>query len=69
MPRNQAERIRAKLRQYAESPESLANQIKQIKGGERGRFRLRVGNWRAIFDEGEGEIEVLFVRPRGSAYE
>lgn len=67
MPRNVAERIRAKLDQYAERPAELATQVKRIKG--EARLRLRIGNWRAIFEEGETEIHVLFIRPRGSAYD
>lgn len=67
MPRNEAERIRAKLDQYARRPAALANQVTRLKG-ER-RLRLRVGDWRAVFEETETDIHVLFVRPRGSAYD
>ncbi len=31
-------------------------------------YRLRLGNWRVIFDESETEIRIMRVAPRGSAY-
>ncbi len=60
-------RIAAKIRQYAADPESLANNVKSLKGSS--TLRLRVGDHRVIFEiEGDTMI-VLKVRTRGEAYD
>jgi mRNA interferase RelE/StbE len=43
--------------------------VKLLRGPER-LWRLRVGEWRVIFDRRDAErvIDVLAVRPRGRAY-
>lgn len=43
--------------------------VKRLRGPER-LWRLRVGEWRVIFDRHTGDkvIDVLAVRPRGRAY-
>jgi mRNA interferase RelE/StbE len=43
--------------------------VKRLRGRER-LWRLRVGEWRVIFDRRSDErvIDVLAVRPRGRAY-
>ena len=68
LPANTAERIRAKMRQYATAPESLAGNVKTLKG-ERGRLRLRVGNRRVIFSEDGEVITIIRVAPRGRAHD
>jgi mRNA interferase RelE/StbE len=68
LPINMAERIRAKLRQYAEAPESLAGNVKALKG-ERGRLRLRVGRLRVIFIEDSESINIIRIAPRGRVYD
>jgi mRNA interferase RelE/StbE len=60
-------RIRDKIEQYAADPASLANNIKRLKGRE--GLRLRIGDWRVIFDESDALIDVLVIGPRGSVYE
>ena len=47
MPRNWAERIRDKIRIYANDPAALANNVKRLKGQD-GLVRLRVGDWRVV---------------------
>jgi mRNA interferase RelE/StbE len=44
--------------------------VKMLRGAER-LWRLRVGEWRVIFDRRDDErvIDVLAVRPRGGAYQ
>lgn len=44
--------------------------VKLLRGAER-LWRLRVGEWRVIFDRRDAErvIDVLAVRPRGRAYQ
>jgi mRNA interferase RelE/StbE len=43
--------------------------VKRLRGPER-LWRLRVGEWRVLFDRRPEEkvIDVLAIRPRGSAY-
>jgi mRNA interferase RelE/StbE len=59
--------IVAKIEQYAKEPSSLAAQVTILRGRE--GFRLRVGDWRVIFDEDEVMIVVNEIGPRGSIYE
>ena len=66
MPRNEADRIRRKVYQYADDPASLKTNVKKLKGRE--GFRLRVGNWRVIFDENGDVLDVLDIDSRGSIY-
>lgn len=66
IPRNEAERIRQKIYQYAADPAALKMNVKKLQG--RQGFRLRVGNWRVIFDENGDVLEVLEVDSRGSIY-
>lgn len=66
MPRETAERIMAKVDQYAADPASQANNVTALQGRE--GIRLRVGNWRVIMRDG-AVLAVLEVGPRGSIYE
>ena len=65
--RNMAERILGKLTAYAENPASLANQVTELRGQP--FKRLRVGNFRILFEETETEIVVSDIGPRGSIYQ
>lgn len=67
MPSNEAQRIRAKVRQYADDPASQANNVKALKGRE--GTRLRVGDWRVIMDDQAEVLDVLKIGPRGGVYE
>ena len=66
LPANESTRIRSKLRQYADDPTSQANNIKKLQG--QNAYRLRVGDWRVIFDENDVIIEVIKVGARGDVY-
>ena len=66
MPRDGAERIMAKVDQYAADPMSLTNNVSALQGRE--GIRLRVGDWRVIMHDGE-VLAVLEIGPRGSIYE
>lgn len=66
MPRNSAERIREKIRAYADDPSSQANNVKRLKGQD-GLVRLRIGDWRVVLRDGS-ELHVLHVASRGSIY-
>lgn len=67
MPRNEAERIRSKVSQYADDPASLANNVKALTG--RDGIRLRVGDWRVIMDDQAEVLDVLKIGPRGGVYD
>lgn len=67
MPANESIRIRSKIRQYGNDPPSQANNVKKLQG--RDAYRLRVGDWRVIFDENEVVIDVIKIGARGSVYE
>jgi mRNA interferase RelE/StbE len=68
IPANTSRLIRAKIRQYAEDPASLANSVKALQG-HTGYFRLRVGDWRVVFREDGTVVDVIEIGPRGSVYE
>jgi mRNA interferase RelE/StbE len=67
MPANTARRIMAKVEQYAADPASLANNVKKLQG--RDGYRLRIGDWRVIFDHDGVVLDVLQIGPRGGVYE
>jgi mRNA interferase RelE/StbE len=65
--RADAGRLVAKIEAYADAPETLANNVKSLKGST--ALRLRVGEFRIIFEETPDEIIVTKIAPRGSAYD
>jgi mRNA interferase RelE/StbE len=67
MPADAEALIRAKLDQVARDPASLANNIRAMRGVP--GYRLRVGDWRALFTSEDATIIVHDVEPRGSVYE
>jgi mRNA interferase RelE/StbE len=64
---NIAERVRKAVSDYADDPAVRANNVTQLAGSP--LWRIRVGNFRAIFEETADMITVTKVRPRGSAYD
>jgi mRNA interferase RelE/StbE len=60
------ERLEAALDQLAVVPLSLRNQIKRLKGQT--SLRLRVGDWRIIFELRSDEILILMIAHRSEAY-
>lgn len=67
IPRNEADKIIKKIRAYADDPESLRNNVKTLRG--LGLKRLRVGEWRVIFDEDGNVLTIVKIGPRGSVYD
>ena len=67
IPRNTRELILDKVRQYADDPAALANNVKRLQGYS-DRYRIRVGDWRVIFDDEGNVLLVVEVVPRGGAY-
>lgn len=66
MPANTADRIVAKVEEYAADPAALANNVKALKG--RTGIRLRVGDWRVIMEDG-AVLAVLEIGSRGDIYD
>lgn len=69
MPRNTAELIRSKVASLATEPHAANNNVKALVG--RPGYRLRVGDWRVIYDVNDGLriLAVERVAPRGGVYE
>lgn len=68
MDRTTSNRIISKVSQLARDPSSLANNVKRMQG-EVNMWRLRVGNWRVIYDDNGTVLFVFKVGPRGSVYD
>ena len=64
-------RIKEKLIVLVENPEVLKNNIKPLKGEHQGLFRLRVNQYRVVFQINDGEliITIIRVRHRKEVYE
>jgi mRNA interferase RelE/StbE len=67
MDRATARRILAKIDQLATAAEELANNIKQLAGGE-SLMRLRVGDWRVVYRDGQ-VLAIIRIASRGSVHE
>ena len=67
IPANEAKRIRSKIEQYTQDPAALAQNIIKLQGRE--GFRLRVGDWRVIFDDDGIIVDVVAIGARGGIYE
>ncbi len=67
MPANLADLIEQKIEQLAQDPPSLRNNVKRLVGTK--ESRLRVGDWRVIFEIENDTLIVIKIAPRGRAYE
>jgi mRNA interferase RelE/StbE len=65
--RADAARIVGKIEDYAADPTSQANNLKMLSGTM--AKRLRVGDFRVVFEETETQILVTKIGPRGSVYD
>lgn len=66
MPRNRSKLVIAKIEQLASDPAGLANQVTKLQG--RDGYRLRVGDWRVIFEDDGATLSILAVGSRGDVY-
>jgi mRNA interferase RelE/StbE len=64
---NVADPVPKAVSEFAADPAAHANNVTQLVGSP--LWRLRVGNFRAIFEETVDMITVTKVRPKGSAYD
>jgi mRNA interferase RelE/StbE len=67
--RKTAARILDKLSELAQDPHAPDNNVKPLKGVN--GYRLRIGDWRAIYTVQDDALIVTVIRtgPRGSVYE
>ncbi len=54
--------IKEKLLLLAKNPEVLKNNIKKLSGAKENYYRLRVGNYRVIFQRKAKELVILVIR-------
>lgn len=68
LPRTDRFRIAEKLEQLGRNPDDSSLDIKKLEGEL--YFRLRVGNWRVIFERHDNVkiIAIEKIKPRGDAY-
>lgn len=68
MPRNTARLINAKIEHLAQAPHAPNNNVKKLEGED--GYRLRVGDWRVIYELQNDRLLVVVVKikPRGEAY-
>ncbi len=64
---NMAARIRKALAEYALGAGAHANQVTKLVGSTANR--LRVGDYRVIFEETAAELMVTKIGPRGDVYD
>ena len=62
MPANLADRIRGRIRAYADDPSSQARYVRRLRGSY-DFLRLRVGDWRIVMRDAD-TLEVLHVDRR-----
>ena len=65
--RNGAARIIDKIEAYAADPAIFANLVTPLRG--RAGKRMRIGDFRVLFEETATEIVVTDIGPRGSIYD
>jgi mRNA interferase RelE/StbE len=68
LPRNVAKTIRQKLEIIAANPHAENPNAKKLQGRE--GYRLRVGDWRVIYEIQNEQLVILVLKvaPRGEAY-
>ena len=64
---NAAARVRRALEEYAAETGAHANNVTRLVG--LATRRLRVGDFRAVFEESDTEIIVTKIAPRGNVYD
>jgi len=68
LPRNVAKTIRQKLEAIAVNPYAENPNVKKLQGRE--GYRLRVGDWRVIYETQNDQLVILVLKvaPRGEVY-
>jgi mRNA interferase RelE/StbE len=65
--RNVSARVMKAISEYASDPHAHANAVTKLVGSQ--AKRLRVGDFRVIFEETADTLTVTKIGPRGSVYE
>jgi len=68
MPRNTGQLIREKLNRVASDPFASIPNAKKLQG--RPGYRLRIGDWRVIYEINKDEITIIVLKiaPKGEVY-
>lgn len=68
MPRNRAVQIRRKLDELAQDPYGTNNNVTKLQ--ERPGYRLRVGDWRIIYEVEDDVLRIIVMKvaSRGEVY-
>ena len=66
MGQREARLVRSKIQAYATNPSDMAANVKKMQGVD--AYRLRVGNWRVIFNSDGVVLDVIKIGPRGQVY-
>ena len=61
-----ARSIIAAINAYAAHPKSAQHDVRKLQG--RAGYRLRIGDWRVIFDQDGTIMDIVTVHPRGGIY-
>lgn len=64
---NMAARVRKAISEYAEGNSAHANNVTRLVAST--GSRMRIGDYRVIFEEAETAITVTKIAPRGGAYD
>ena len=67
LPARDRERVLDRLDAYAADPEAPGHDVRPLAGEPEG-FRLRAGDWRALFTLSGAEMTVYRIRHRREAY-
>ena len=67
LPNADRERVERRIEAYAAAPEAPGHDVVPLVGSL-GLFRLRVGDWRVIFERTEARMRILAVKHRREAY-
>ena len=68
IPKTDSNRIRAKLNSLAGDPYAANNNVTKMQN--RAGYRLRVGNWRVIYDIDDQKVIIIVIKigSRGEVY-
>jgi mRNA interferase RelE/StbE len=66
MPENHADVVMRKIEQYAIDPALLSNMVAKLQGCP--GFRLRVNDYRVIFQVNDNVLAILDIGQRGGVY-
>jgi mRNA interferase RelE/StbE len=67
LPWNDADRVRRRIHAYAADPRHAGHDVVQLANPPPA-FRLRVGDWRVLFDVDDGSMIVVRILHRREAY-